>query len=52
MALEVKHPLDPASANLLEVSRHRVEPLTTKMEERDADIMKVCFGAILKRSPV
>ena len=41
MAVEVKHPLDSASTDLLEVSRHRLEPLSTKMEERDADVMKV-----------
>ncbi|XP_015748733.1 PREDICTED: spectrin beta chain, non-erythrocytic 1-like [Acropora digitifera] len=40
MAVEVKHPLDSASTDLLEVSRHRLEPLSTKMEERDADVMK------------
>ena len=41
MSVEVKHPLDSASTDLLEVSRHRLEPLSTKMEERDADVMKV-----------
>jgi len=41
MSVEVKHPLDTASTDLLEVSRHRLEPLSTKMEERDADVMKV-----------
>ncbi|KAM7448230.1 hypothetical protein ABFA07_003643 [Porites harrisoni] len=40
MSVEVKHPLDSASTDLLEVSRHRLEPLSTKMEERDADVMK------------
>lgn len=40
MAVEVKHPLDSASTDLLEVSRHRLEPLSAKMEERDADVMK------------
>lgn len=41
MSVDVKHPLDAASTDLLEVSRHRLEPLSTKMEERDADVMKV-----------
>lgn len=40
MSVDVKHPLDAASTDLLEVSRHRLEPLSTKMEERDADVMK------------
>lgn len=43
MSVDVKHPLDAASTDLLEVSRHRLEPLSTKLEERDADVMKVGF---------
>ena len=51
MSVDVKHPLDEASTGLLEVSRHRLEPLSTKMEERDADVMKVCFtGTFFQRS--
>lgn len=46
MAVEVKHPLDSASTDLLEVSRHRLEPLSTKMEERDADVMKVSLRRV------
>lgn len=46
MAVEVKHPLDTASTDLLEVSRHRLEPLSTKMEERDADVMKVGLSLV------
>lgn len=46
MAVEVKHPLDSASTDLLEVSRHRLEPLSTKMEERDADVMKVSMRRV------
>ena len=50
MAVEVKHPLDTASTDLLEVSRHRLEPLSTKMEERDADVMKVSSNRVSQRS--
>lgn len=50
MAVEVKHPLDTASTDLLEVSRHRLEPLSTKMEERDADVMKVSSYRVCQRS--
>lgn len=46
MAVEVKHPIDSASADLLEVSRHRIEPLSTRMEERDADVVKVSLSVI------
>lgn len=46
MSVDVKHPLDAASTDLLEVSRHRLEPLSTKMEERDADVMKVSIEYI------
>ena len=46
MAVEVKHPLDSASTDLLEVSRHRLEPLSAKMEERDADVMKVSLRRV------
>ena len=48
MAVEVKHPLDTASTDLLEVSRHRLEPLSTKMEERDADVMKVGLSLVFR----
>ncbi|KAJ7388705.1 hypothetical protein OS493_036144 [Desmophyllum pertusum] len=44
MSVDVKHPLDAASTDLLEVSRHRLEPLSTKLEERDADVMKAFFS--------
>lgn len=46
MSVDVKHPLDAASTDLLEVSRHRLEPLSTKMEERDADVMKVSIDRV------
>ena len=48
MAVEVKHPIDSAGADLLEVSRHRIEPLSTRMEERDADVVKVSFELFLR----
>ena len=50
MSVDVKHPLDAASTDLLEVSRHRLEPLSTKMEERDADVMKVGLDDLFQRS--
>ena len=36
--IDVKHPLDRPSTDLLEVSRHRLEGLPTHMEDRDADV--------------
>lgn len=39
--IDVKHPLDRPSTDLLEVSRHRLEGLPTHMEDRDADVMRV-----------
>ena len=42
MSVDVKHPLDTASTDLLEVSRHRIQPLSERLEV-DRDQVQVSF---------
>lgn len=46
MSVDVKHPLDSASTDLLEVSRHRLQPLSERLEV-DRDQVQVSFTSDL-----